>query len=253
MEKPGILTKTEPTVQRPKPLREGLIPTLNQRGFMSETLDYFSACFVTYAGELEAEVLDMGCAYGVATRAALEKGARVHACDMDPGHVEILAAEVPSEQRQRLRTTVGVLPHVDFPDTSYGAILCSRVLHFLLAAEIRTTLDKMYRWLQANGRLFLVADSPYTGFWKKAVAEYERRKSAGDEWPGLIEDIGALFDGGRPPEGMLPYLNPLDPETLQRECVRAGFVVEEAGFTGRETADRKGRHHAGLIAVKPGS
>ena len=238
-------------IERPKPFIEGLVPTLNRRGFMSERMDYYSCRFADYAGAVNGEVLDMGCAYGVATRAALEAGARVLACDMDSGHLEILEYETPVHLRARLRTAVGVLPEVEFPDASFDAILCSRVIHFLLATEIRTSLDKMYRWLAPGGRLFLIADSPYTGFWFKIAPEYERRKAAGEEWPCLIEDITALMETDDLPEGMLAYLNPLDPDILRRECARAGFIVEEAAFTGRD-GSREGRNHAGAIALKPG-
>lgn len=238
------------TVQRPKPFIAGLVPTLNHRGFMSETLDRFSAEFATYAGACAAPVLDMGCAYGVATRAALEQGATVHACDMEPGHVEILARETPEALRPRLSTSVGLLPGVDFPGGAFAAILCSRVLHFLLAAEIRSSLEKMHDWLQPGGRLFLVADTPYSGFWSAGAPAYEQRKAAGEEWPGFIEDIAAYLPDRTVIAGMLPYLNPLDADILARECARAGFVVEEAAFTGRG-ADHEGRHHAGAIARRP--
>ncbi len=240
-----------PRRERPKPFIPGLVPTLNHRGFMSETLDFFSNRFAQYAATCGAPVLDMGCAYGIATRAALERGARVHACDMEAGHVDILVEETPPGMRSRLTTSVGVLPEVNFPDGSFDAILCSRVLHFLLAAEIRTTLEKMRGWLLPGGRLFLVADTPYSGFWFSGAPAYERRKAAGEEWPGLIEDISVFLKDRDRLEGMLPYLNPLDPDILSRECGRAGFVVEEASFTGRAD-DRAARHHAGVIAVRPG-
>lgn len=235
---------------RPEAVYGGMVPTKNHRGFMSETLDHYSVRFAEYAGTLGDEVLDMGCAYGVATLAALEKGARVLACDMAPEHIEVLEQDVPAKFAGRLRTTTGTLPEIDFPDASFGAILCSRVIHFLLAAEIRVALQKMYAWLVPGGRLYLIADTPYTGFWSSIAPEYERRKAAGDEWPGLIEDIGTLLPGGTVPEGMLPYLNTLDPDILARECEAAGFVVEEGGFTGRE-GEIEGRQHAAVIAVKP--
>jgi len=228
----------------------GLIPTLNQRGFMSEELDYFSGRFADFAGTLADEVLDMGCAYGVATRAALQNGARVMACDMEAQHIDILLQETPPELRGRLRTRVGVLPGLKFPDESFGAVLCARVIHFLLADEIRLALAAMHRWLRPGGHLYLIVDTPYTGFWSATAPEYERRKAAGEEWPGLIEDISALLESGQVPEGMLPHMNPLDPDILRRECERAGFTVGEASFTGR-AGKKEGRHHAGVIAIKP--
>ncbi len=236
--------------ERPKPFIEGLVPTLNNRGFMAESLDHYSARFAEYAGSIDTEVLDVGCAYGIATRAALDNGARVLACDMDSRHIDILEHETPEKFRPNLRTAVGVLPQLDFPEQSFGAILCSRVLHFLLPDEIRVTLDKMYSWLKPGGRVFLIADTPYTGFWFSTAPEYERRKSAGEEWPGFIADISTLLQSGEVPDGMLSYLNPLDPDMLERECERSGFVVEGAGFTGRGD-DPEGRHHAGCVAGKP--
>lgn len=239
-----------PRRERPKPFIPGLVPTLNNRGFMSESLDPFSQRFVEYAAGCTAPVLDIGCAYGIATRAALERGARVHACDMEPGHVEILQEETPPEQRPRLTVSVGTLPDVVFPDAAFAAILCSRVLHFLLGEEIRRALASMVRWLEPGGRLFLVADTPYSGFWGRSAAAYERRKAAGEEWPGFIEDIAAYFKDGRRPAGMLPYLNPLDPDLLTRECERAGLRVEEAAFVGRP-GDSAAKHHAGAVARRP--
>jgi SAM-dependent methyltransferase len=234
---------------RPRPFIPGLVPTLNHRGFMSEWLDPFSARFAQHAALCRAPVLDMGCAYGIATRAALEAGATVHACDMDARHVAILAAETPPGLRARLTTSVGTLPDVDFAADAFDAILCSRVLHFLTGAEIRATLAKMRHWLRPGGRLFLVADTPYSGFWSAGASAYEQRKAAGEEWPGFIADIGAFMKDGRVPEGMLAWLNPLDPDLLARECARAGLVVEEAAFTGR-AGDAAGRHHAGAVAIR---
>jgi SAM-dependent methyltransferase len=240
---------SDPIPERPKPYLEGLVPTLNNRGFMSESLDYYSQCFAEFAGQIQREVLDVGCAYGIATRAALERGASVLACDMDQGHLQILERETPAEMRDRLRTKVGVLPDLDFPPQSFGAILCSRVFHFLLGAEIRTTLEKMYSWTAPGGKVFLIADTPFTGFWSSIAPDYERRKAAGDEWPAFIEDISTLLQSGQIPDGMLPYLNPLDPDILRRECVAAGFTVDEAGFTGRGS-DSDLRQHAGCIATR---
>jgi SAM-dependent methyltransferase len=218
---------------------------------MLESLDEFSERFARYAAQCGATVLDMGCAYGIATRAALDLGATVHACDMEAGHIEILEQEVPAEQRTRLTTSVGTLPGVEFADGCFGAILCSRVLHFLLAVEIRATLEKMHRWLRPEGRLYLVVDTPYSGFWFRSAPEYERRKAAGAEWPGLIENIAAYHPSGQCPPGMLPYLNPMDPDILVRECDRAGFVVEEAEFIYRRgIPGRDPRRHAGVIAAK---
>lgn len=238
------------TIEKPTPWMEGMVPTLNNRGFMSETMERYSMAFIDYAAICGHEVLDMGCAYGVATREVLERGGSVTACDMEAGHVEILEREMPAELRGRLRTAVGELPDAEFPDGAFGAILCSRVVHFLTGEQIRTSLKKMHRWLKPGGRLFVIADTPYTGFWFSTAPEYERRKADGEEWPGYIDDVAPLLSREELPAGMFRFLNPLDPDILRRECERAAFIVEDAAFTGR-AGDPDGNQHAGVIAIRP--
>ena len=228
----------------------GLIPTLNKTGWMTESLDRYSAEFARYAGTLESEVLDIGCAYGVATLAALEAGARVLACDMEPKHLDILLNRVPSELRERIRTAPAILPDQDFAAASFGAILAARVLHFLDGPAITTTVAKMYDWLAPGGRLFLVADSPYTGPWASHAERYEARKAAGDEWPGLCDDYHDLLPEGVDPSGHPTFINPLDPDLLTRECRAAGFDIIEAEFLPGSTKWSTGREHAGVIAQK---
>ena len=237
-------------LQKPKPYMEGMIPTLNQRGFMSETLDRFSMAFIEYAAICGHEALDIGCAYGVATREVLVRGGRVLACDMEPGHLQILQREMPGEYQARLRTQAGLLPAVDFPAQAFGAILCSRVVHFLRGEELRLSLRKMHTWLRPGGRVFIIADTPYTGFWSSIAPQYEQRKAEGAEWPAFIDDVAPLLNMQRVPDGMLEYLNPLDPDILRREAEQAGLEVEEAAFTGRG-GDPEGNQHAGLIALRP--
>jgi hypothetical protein len=49
-----------------------MVPTLNNTGWMIETPDRVSVAFAEYAGALDSEVLDIGCAYGVETLPAVE-------------------------------------------------------------------------------------------------------------------------------------------------------------------------------------
>jgi SAM-dependent methyltransferase len=237
-------------LQRPDTVYGGLVPTMNHRGFMSDSLDYYAQRFVEYSGSCDRPVLDIGCAYGIATRAALDIGATVVASDMEQRHLDVLLDETPDRLRGRLTTRVGELPGVEFPPDSFDAILCSRLLHFLLPDEIRLSLRDMHGWLTPGGRVFLIVDTPYTGFWFSTAEAYEQRKSRGEPWPGFIEDISGLLKDGLVPEGMPRYLNPMDPDILTRECERAGMRVVEASFSGRD-GRRAGRQHAGVIAERP--
>jgi SAM-dependent methyltransferase len=232
---------------------EGLIPTLNNTGWMTEQMDRYSTDFASYAGTVNGEVLDIGCAYGIATLAALENGARVLASDMETRHLEILAARIPAEHQDRYRSLVATMPAVDFADESFTAILAARVLHFLSGGDIELTVGKMYDWLEPGGRLYIVADSPYTGPWASQADDYEQRKQAGDPWPGLVTDYAAFLPDSADPALHPDFINPLDPDILARVCRTAGFDVLSAEFLSSSTKHATGRDHAGVIALKPDS
>ncbi|HHQ14247.1 MAG TPA: class I SAM-dependent methyltransferase [Chromatiales bacterium] len=229
---------------------EGLIPTLNNTGWMTTALDEMSVAFTDYAGQAGGEVLDIGCAYGIATLAALEKGARVLACDIEPGHLEILEQRVPDDLRERLRTSVAVLPDADFPAGSFSAILAARVLHFLKGPDVEQAVGKMADWLKPGGRLFLIADTPYVGPWKSAAGEYERRKAAGEPWPGFIADYRSYLPDSVNADEHPEFLNPMDPDLLAGACEAAGLKVLDARFLSGSTPSSTGREHAGVIAQK---
>src|SRR5262249_17712422 len=94
----------------------GMVATLNRTGVMVEHLIPYSKEFAEYAGGCGGEVLDLGCAYGIASIAALERGARVVALDMEQKHLDILEQRVNEDARTRLTLKQGVLPEVDFAD-----------------------------------------------------------------------------------------------------------------------------------------
>lgn len=231
----------------------GLVPTMNNTGWMTESLDEISTGFARYAGSIEDEVLDVGCAYGIATLAALEAGARVFASDIDPRHLGILERRVPAGMRDRVRCQTGALPGVDFDAGAFGAVLASRVLHFLSGDDVELTVRKIHAWLKPGGRAYLVVDSPYTGPWRIYSDDYERRKAQGDPWPGLVADYAQFLPEGADPSAHPDFINPMDPDTLERVCESAGFEILEARFLRGGTEHATGREHAGVVAVKPGS
>jgi len=234
----------------------GMIPTLNRTGYMLETLISYSQAFADYAGTCGGEVLDIGCAYGIASIAALEQGATVLAVDMAQQHLDILERRIADTARDRIATLRGVLPDVDFDDGRFAAIHASRIFHFLTPEAVQISLQKMLRWLKPGGKLFLVADTPYVGYWNVQAPDYEARKAAGDPWPGYIADVHSAVATEEARNGPLS-VNPLDPDIVRRECVKAGFDVEKAGFEGSDIfpefrgSDRAGIEHVGIIAVKP--
>jgi SAM-dependent methyltransferase len=240
----------DPIPELPRSSVPGLIPTLNNTGWMTESMDRLSREFAAYAGSIADECLDMGCAYGIATLAALDHGARILAADLDARHLSILAGRTPPDQRARLRTQVARLPEVDFAPASFGAILAARVLHFLAPAELTLTLYKMQQWLVPGGRLYVVCDSPYVGPWRDAAPEYERRKAAGCPWPGMVIDYHRyLPEASRATSPA--FMHPMDPDVLRRACEKLGLEVLEASWLEGGTRSRSARDHAGIVAARP--
>jgi SAM-dependent methyltransferase len=247
------------TTQKPKARRwhvPNMEPTLNGTGFMFKVLDDYAKEFIRFAGECPDPVLELGCAYGVATIPALETGATITACDLEQGHLDILLENTPEEDRSRLTCVAGALPYVDFPQEKFGAILCSRVLHFLDGGAVDASVRKMYGWLKPGGRLYLVADTPY-GIWRKFIPIFEARKAEGKRWPGLMigleyflpnMKLGSRLDGPA-------FMNLLDTDTLERTCLEAGFNVERVSFIDRDdfkgAGRMDGRENVGLLALKP--
>ncbi|MCL9781790.1 methyltransferase domain-containing protein [Vibrio sp. S4M6] len=260
----------EPTLERMPEEFRGMIPTLNGTGAMTTRLPACSGMFVDYAASTGDEVLDMGCAYGVASIAALERGARVLAVDIEQQHLSILSNLVEPKLQDRLELLCGKLPGLNLPQNRFSAIHAARVLHFLSPDDFSASIRKMATWLKPGGKLFIVCDSPYFPHWAARVSEYENLKEAGHSWPGYIDDIAAFFaqqvhvDGLSSSEGDhaedalkgTPFINLVDPDVLARECEAAGLLVEMAGYEGLAldvdgTQSDSGLEHASIIAVKP--
>jgi len=243
------------TISQPDAWACGRIPTLNERGFTTEIPDPLSQQFVELAAGIDAEVLDIGCAYGVVVKRALAVGGRVCACDMDQRHLDVLSNSVKPADKSRLRCVAGTLPEVNFDDSSFGAILCSRVLHFLEGPDIERSVSKMHRWLRPGGKLFLIVDSPYSGITSvRTGPEYERKKASGDPWPGFVADYNSYLPSGSRVKFATSFVHLMDPETLSRVCERAGLVVESKAYMARVAnlarADPQGRDHAAVVASK---
>jgi len=241
----------------PKSYIPGMIPTLNDTGFMTETMDEFSVAFAEYAGTCQHPVLDIGCAYGVASIPALANGATVVACDMDQGHVDILAHRTPDADKARLTTDTGILPDKDYPAESFDAILAARVLHFLTPEQIQESVAKMVTWLKPGGKVFLITDTVYTGFWKQHATIYEEKKAAGDPWPGVIEKANEYLPEPARSKTSMTYMHLLDPDIFRRVAEEAGLIVEKVGYV-RPSAEETGKAYGetdkervGVIARKP--
>lgn len=137
-----------------------------------------------------------------------------------------------------------------FQANTFDAVLCSRALHFLTGPDVESMVRAMADWLKPGGKVFLVADTPYTGFWARGTARYEENKANGDPWPGFIPDVTIYLPETARTKDVKRHLNPMDPDTLARVSVDAGLLVEHAAFSGRPDQSND-KAHAGVIAMKP--
>lgn len=237
----------------PEPGDNGLIRTLNSMGTMTPSPDIFSRAFIDFAPKAPGRSLDIGAAYGVATLPALRNGASVIANDIDERHLRILCDRVPIGDRARLELAAGEFPDkLDFPAGSLGAVLICRVMHFFDGPRIERAAAKVMNWLAPGGKVFVVGETPFIGTARAFFPIYESRQKAGDQWPGVVENVAA-HDPKR--AGSLPNLfHLLDERVLGRVFTSAGFEIERLELFSRPDypADIRldGRESVGLIAVK---
>ncbi len=189
---------------------------------MSPLLDDLSLKFAMWAGQTGKTCLDVGCGTGLASAAALSRGGRIVAADPDPALLQQLLARVPVQQYARLAVRNAGLPELDFKQSGFAGVHVARVLHVLDGPAIRESMTKFFRWLYPHGRLFVSALTPLGSFWQRFHPEFIRRATAGNEWPGYIEDLSQFHVTSR--KGIPCHL--LDEKLLSREMQTAGFVIE---------------------------
>jgi SAM-dependent methyltransferase len=243
--------KKEFSYEIPKISLDG-IATRNKMGFMTLSLDPFSDRFTNFVAKCENPVLEIGCAYGIASLKALSLGAHVFSNDLDAHHLNVLEERCPEEHRTRLTTILGNFNEIEFPSGFFGAILSARVIHFMTGNQIRKLLSNCYNQLSTNGKLFIVADSCYQKDALKFIPTFEDRLKRNEEWPGLVEDVSSL--NSTVEENIQKLFHFIDPFTLKRELERANFYVEEVIYFSREDysewARLDGREGVGAIAIK---
>lgn len=232
----------------------GLEPTKNRMGGM-HTLSEYSAMFVESSAIAKLPVVDIGCAYGVATIPALEKGAKVYAVDIEQSHLDILLDRTPAHLTKNLTVINATFPDsIDFPANSITAVLMSRVLSFLTPEQIQTGLKKIYNWLAPGGTVFAVNHTPYIKLFEDFIPEYETRQKSGELWPGLIPDLS-----GHPKYEfykMPAWINLMDIDIIQRIFADVGFSLEKLEyFNSSEIVPVRdvqfdGRELVGCIATK---
>lgn len=236
-------------------------PTVNHRGVMVKHLSSNSQAFIDFAAQAKMPVIDMGCAYGVATLPALEKGAKVIACDLEPQHLAEIVRVATEKEFTGLTTEVGRFPQdFQFEENSIAAFHSSFVFHFLTGDQVMEGLGKVRKWLIPGGKVFLNTGTRYMPFLRDFQAEYECRLQNGVRWPGEIDEdtidrfADADFKTVQPPEAVPRFIHMFDKAILSRALNESGFTIEHIDYynldwPGKFASVYGNKDIPGLIAV----
>lgn len=167
-----------------------------------------------------ANVLEVGCAYGIKSSQIVQTGVSLVANDLEPSHLDKMKATfaelAQSDARfsnvQYLPGNITTISQEELGIEKYDAVLCESVIHFFNPEEVRAALAALYRSLRTGGKIYLNAMSCY--YLKRLQDKYERNKAEGMEWPGIFESPSTKIH--RP-------FHLFDEEILIRELKRAGF------------------------------
>ena len=246
----------EPRIRRewPAEIEPGLIATTNAMGIMTKEPAPVALKFADHAGRAMYPVLEVGAAYGNASYPALEAGGTVIACDLAEEELARLRGPVPPDMQKRLITIAARFPEqLHFTTGSLSAILAAQVFHFFDGEAVRSALAAAFRWLEAGeGRLYLVVMTPQLSYYVKFLEEFQRRKRAGDPWPGTFNPRLVATPEWR---DRLPELvNLFDADVLRRAVEEAGFTIEHLEpFCYHDFPEKhrtNGQEFLGLIARK---
>lgn len=234
---------------------DALIVTLNKMGYMNTESEFYNDAFVDFSAQCPHPCLEVGTAYGRTAIAALKKGATIIANDLSAGHLEVVLQNTPEHLRKNLTLVPGAFPEVlSIEENSLGAVLSSRMLNFLEPDTLPEAIEKVFKWLKPGGKFFILVSSPYMGNFKEFVPHYLKARAEKKQWPGLLEDMAA-YNPGRA-QDLPSFMNLLDIEDIALLLVKAGFYIENIGYSAvssRYPDDVKfdGREHVGAIAFKP--
>jgi chorismate-pyruvate lyase/predicted SAM-dependent methyltransferase len=232
------------------------IATENKNGF-TYSLTSFGNAFVDFAAESNAPVVDVGCAYGIATLPALLTGAKVIAVDIEEKHLRSIERSVSPSLKENLTTINAPFPHFELKPSSVGAVYLSQVLPFLTADEINSGARKIYDWLIPGGHVVIVCFTPYINHVSAFIPEYEKRKKAGQAFPGYIDNLGMYCNNETMLANLPDRIMHLDREDLETTFAEAGFIIKDLRYFGEEEGELpegirfQGKERVGLIAFKP--
>lgn len=232
------------------------VQTKNKRGF-EHPINEIGQAFIDYAATVSGPVIDMGAAYGRATFAALEAGATVIACDIEPQHIAALKQNVPAQCASRLTTKQGQFPQdFDFEEGTIDAIYTSHLLNFLSPDDLDMAVDKVTKWLKPGGKWFICSYTPFLKLLTRFAPVFEQRKLDGVRWPGYMEKVRNYTDDPVFLENLIESLYMVDTDSLQKVLTQNGYQIERANYISAQDAKipemmwLDGREWCAVIAQK---
>ena len=232
-------------------------PTLNKRGFTYQ-LSIFGEAFLDFARQINRPVMDIGCAYGIASLIALDSGCEVIAVDLSKDHLRQLVKEAPVNGLNRLTVRNEKFPmQTNYPSNFIGAIYISHVMPFLSPEEVETAVAKLYDWLVPGGKVFIVSFTPFIKLCEPYLPVYFEKKRKGEPWAGLINNLSAYTTDPEFSKKLPEMLNHMDLSDYQRVFESHKFKVERLEYFGDQEEllpkilRLDGKERLGLIAKKP--
>ena len=236
--------------QLPEKIRDE-IPTLNRMGYMKQHLDEYTQAFVDYAAHSKELVLEIGCAYGFVVQEVLKNGGNIIASDLSEEHLKMVLNNTPKEHLERLFLYPAYFPKdLTLPNESVGAVLASRILHFLNGDEVGEGLGRIHNWLKKDGKFYFTAVTPYHASFRESFENvYQDRVANKEEWPGIIEDQWVINPTHK--EYVEPFLNVFDIPQLEELLPKHGFKVDKISlFSYPEDTASGDIGHVGFVATK---
>ena len=243
----------------PQEWYRGFIKTKNNLGIMVTDLGPAEKAFIEFAKTAKNPLIDIGCAYGVATRPAIAAGARVIAVDLCQEHLDILKKSLPEDLHKRLRTTTNRFPNeLEIRPDSIDGILAASLFHFVTPKEFRKGLKNCFNWLIPGGKLWITMFTPYFPSFLPFLEIYEQRVANGDPWPGVFNPQ-KYANGNDEWIELLPHeIQIFKQEELEKLIKKAGFTILKSQyfaypFFKRWVKDYTGKEFVMICAEKPKS
>lgn len=244
-----INVKEIPMIDLPDQIRDE-VPTMNKFGYMKEEFDEFSADFIDYAQNKDDIVLELGTAYGWIARNALKEGIKIIANDISIEHLLILIKEAEADYLQNLYLYPGRFPdEIELPTESIGAVLTSRMFHFLDEKAVDLGLRQIHSWLKQNGKLFFTSLSPYNYTLKdNFLPIFQARAKQGVKWCGIVDDM--TRQAPEHAEYLNDFLHVFDVPQLEEILPEYGFKIDKIKLFDYGNCDSNGIGHIGFVATK---